>query len=242
LVQQTSVLVDQLPVYGENLGLIGVNSRFVDNQLAQLGSIPSGVLRLGLSVFSNTLNLVAILILTFYLLMERKNLDRYLRILFNEKGNEKATRLIRQLEHNLGGWIRAQLILMSLIGFLVYLGLTVLGIEFALPLAILAGILEIIPNFGPTMAAAPAILIGFAISPLTGVAVGALYFLIQQLENSLIVPQVMARTVGFNPVVTIIALMIGFKLGGVLGAVLAIPFGLMVKAIVFEFFPLEKLK
>jgi len=146
------------------------------------------------------------------------------------------------LEHHLGGWIRAQLILMSLIGVLVYLGLTILGIEFALPLAILAGLLEIIPNFGPTMAAVPAILMGFAISPLTGIAVGALYFLIQQLENSLIVPQVMKRTVGFNPVVTIIALMIGFKLGGAFGAVLAIPFGLMIKAIIFELFPLEKLR
>ncbi len=242
LVQQTSVLIDQLPIYGKNLGLIGVDARFIDNQLAQLGSIPSGVLRVGVSVFTNILNLVAILILTFYMLMERKNLNRYLKILFNEKENEKATRLVHRLEHHLGGWIRAQLILMSLIGVLVYLGLTILGIEFALPLAILAGLLEIIPNFGPTMAAVPAILMGFAISPLTGIAVGALYFLIQQLENSLIVPQVMKRTVGFNPVVTIIALMIGFKLGGAFGAVLAIPFGLMIKAIIFELFPLEKLR
>ncbi len=242
LVEQTSVLIDQLPFYSQNLGLVGLDARFIDNQLSQLGSIPSGVLRLGLSVFNNTLNLVAILILTFYLLMERKNLDRYLKVLFNDKENKKAANFVDKLEHNLGGWIRAQLILMTLIGVLVYLGLTVLGIEFALPLAILAGILEVIPNFGPTFAAVPAILMGFAISPLTGVAVGALYFLIQQLENSLIVPQVMERTVGFNPVITIIALMIGFKLGGVLGAVLAIPFGLMIKAVISEFFPLEKLK
>jgi len=101
---------------------------------------------------------------------------------------------------------------------------------------LLAGVLEIIPNIGPTLSAIPAILAGLAVSPLMGLAVAALYFLVQQLENNIIVPQVMKRGAGVNPLLTVLGLIAGFKLGGTLGAVLAVPFIILMETILKEVF------
>jgi predicted PurR-regulated permease PerM len=112
---------------------------------------------------------------------------------------------------------------MLLVGLITYVGLRLLGIPYALPLAILAGLLEIIPYFGPIIAAIPAVIIGFSISPLIGIATTALAFLIQQLENYLIVPKIMEKSVGVSPVIILLALMIGFKIAGAMGALISIP-------------------
>jgi predicted PurR-regulated permease PerM len=112
---------------------------------------------------------------------------------------------------------------MVLIGVLMFIGLSLLRIPFALPLAILAGVLELIPTLGPIVAAVPVAIIGFGISPLTGVASLALSFLVQQLENYLFVPKVMEKSVGVSPVITLFALAIGFKLAGIAGALFSVP-------------------
>jgi len=109
-----------------------------------------------------------------------------------------------------------------------------LGVDFALPLSLLAAILEIVPNIGPVLSAIPAILIGVTVSPLSAIAIGALYFLVQQLENYLIVPNVMGRVVNLSPLMVILSLMIGFKIGGLFGAVLAVPTVLILRVIILE--------
>jgi predicted PurR-regulated permease PerM len=121
---------------------------------------------------------------------------------------------------------------MVLIGFLVYLGLTLLHLEFALPLAILAGLLEIVPTIGPIVSAIPAVLVAISTSPVLALSVVALYFIIQQLENNLVVPLVMKRSVGLSPLVTILSVMIGARLAGVVGAILAIPAFLVIQSII----------
>ncbi len=123
---------------------------------------------------------------------------------------------------------------MIIIGLFSYLGLRILGIDFALPLALLAGFLEIIPNIGPTISAVPAVIAGLAISPLYGVSVLVLYLFIQQCENTFIVPKVMEKSLGMNPVITIVVLSIGFKLAGILGMLLALPTFIVIYELVGE--------
>jgi len=242
LVDQTGVLLNQFPDYLRILGLKDIDASNFQQQLGQIGLGPSNVLKIGLSIFNNFLSVVTILILTFYLLVERKDLHRHLSSVISNRESEKTETLLNQLETSLGGWVRAEIVLMTVIGFLTYIGLSVLGIDYALSLAILAGLLEIVPNLGPTIAAVPAVVIGLAISPLTGLAVVALYFLIQQLENTLIVPKIMQKAVGFNPIVTLIVIMIGLKLGGPLGALLSVPFTLLIKILISEFLPETKIR
>jgi len=240
LVDQTSVLISRLPEYSQNLGLPIIDQKIITDQISQLGSIPANIVKLSVSIFSNLFVALAVLVITFYLLMERRNLNKYLTVLFGGDGEKKAEKFINEMEKNLGGWVRAQLILMSIIGLFCYIGLRLLGIEFALPLAILAGVFEIIPNIGPIVSAIPAFFAGFVISPLMGLAVIALYFLIQQLENTIIVPKVMEKKVGVNPIVTILALTIGFKLAGIMGAVLAIPIVLLLRIVASEIYSSER--
>lgn len=236
LVDQTSTLISRLPSYLEQLGLPAIDQSIIASQISQLGSIPANLLRLTVAIFSNLVAIFVLAVITFYLLLERKNLDRYLFILFGKKDEGVAEKFVDKIEERLGGWVRAQVALMIFIGAFSYLGLRLLGIDFALPLALLAGILEIIPNIGPIISAIPAVLAGLTISPLLALAVAALYFLIQQFENTIIVPKVMEKVVGVKPLITILALAIGFKLAGIVGAVLAVPVVLVSQVVASEIF------
>ena len=112
---------------------------------------------------------------------------------------------------------------MFIIGLIIFIGLSLLQVKYALILALLAGLFEIIPWLGPWMAGTTAVVLSFFQSPFLALLVVILYIVVQQLENNLIVPQVMKKAVGLNPVVVILALLIGGSIAGVLGAVLAVP-------------------
>lgn len=108
-------------------------------------------------------------------------------------------------------------------------GSSFLRIPFALPLALLAGIFEIVPIIGPLIAAVPAIIIGVNVSYLTGLFVVVLYILVQQLENYLLAPKIMQKSTGISPVTIIVSLAVGTKLAGFWGALLAIPVFLTIR-------------
>ena len=141
-------------------------------------------------------------------------------------GDEKKKLLgdvVDEIEKRLGGWARGEFALMFVVGLATYIGLSLLGIPFALPLAVLSGLLEIIPLLGPIISAIPGVIIGFGISPLTGIGVAAMAFLIQQLENYILVPKIMQNSVGVSPIVTLIALAVGARLAGITGMIISVP-------------------
>lgn len=231
VIDQTSSFFAQIPHLLQQLGVQ------LDQSLlsSQLGSIPQNAFRVISSLFSNALAVFTTLVISYYLVLERQQLSKRLTFLFGD-GESEIEELLSKIENRLGAWIRGQLFLSLIIGIAVYLGLLALAIPYAVPLAIIAGLLEAVPNIGPTISMIPAAIVGFTISPLHGGAVILLYFLIQQLENNLVVPLVMQRAVGLNPLVTIIALMVGLKLGGPLGAILAIPLMLTAEVMLPYFF------
>ena len=128
------------------------------------------------------------------------------------------------------------------VGLLTYIGLTILGVDIALPLAVLAGLLEIVPNIGPVISAIPAVLIAFPIHPILALSTAALYFLVQFLENHILVPNIMKRATGVSPLTSIIGLMIGFRLVGPIGAILAIPTIIVIRSLAKEYLPPSGLK
>ncbi|MBI2007135.1 MAG: AI-2E family transporter [Candidatus Blackburnbacteria bacterium] len=235
LVNRLPFLVEQLGGWLESLGLAGVDESLLESQISQIGTIPINLVRFTISLFSNVIAVFSVLIITFYLLVERRNLDRYLVVLFGNGGEKKAKLFVDRLEARLGGWVRGELILMFIIGLLTYIGLRLLGIPFALPLAIIAGFLEIVPNIGPVISAIPAVIVALTLSPVMALATAALYFLVQQLENSIVVPKVMQKATGVNPLVTILSLAIGFHLAGPLGAILAVPVVIVIHVLATEF-------
>jgi len=166
---------------------------------------------------------ILVLVLTFYLVVEEDAAKRALRNIAPEKYQPYISQLMSRMKKKIGDWLRGEIVLALIVGSLVYVALKILGVNYALLLAIFAGLAEFVPYLGPVIGAIPAIFISFAQSPLKAVLVLIVFIIIQQLENHLIYPKVMQRAVGLNPVISIIALLIGAKVGGAIGAVLAIP-------------------
>lgn len=249
LVDETNKLIDRLPELLDQagswligIGVTGVDGGLIADQISKLGAISGNILKIVTGIFSNLIAVITVLVVTFYMLLERRNLDKYLVVLFGTNAESRAKNFVDTLEARLGGWVRGEALLMVTIGILTYIGLTILQIPFALPLAILAGVLEIIPNIGPVISSIPALIVGFTLSPIMGLAVAALYFLVQQLENSIIAPKIMQKVAGVNPLVTIIALAVGFKLAGALGAILAVPVVIVLQVVAIDILGLRVLQ
>ena len=237
LVEQTTSFVNDIPYFINNLGWSDfINSNILNSFMSQIGALPSQAVKFGVSVFSNIVSILSVLVLSFYFLLYRSKLNDQLAFMFGEDRKAQVGKIIDEVEVNLGSWARGEIILMFFVGLLTYVGLLILGIPFALPLAIIAGVLEIVPVLGPNIAAIPAIVIGLTISPLMALAVAALCFLIQQLENYLLVPKIMEKSVGVNPIVTLISLTIGYRMMGIVGIILSIPLFLTIKILIKEYF------
>jgi predicted PurR-regulated permease PerM len=236
LAEQTTNFVNGLPLYLENLGVSNVASQQIVGQLlTRIGDLPAQVAKITISFLSNILGIFTVLIFAFYLLLARDKLDDQLASFFGNKRSKRVAKVIDALEEKLGAWARGQLTLMFLVGVSSYVGLRILAIPFALPLAILAGLLEIVPYIGPVIAAIPAVIIGFGISPVIGLATIALAFLIQQLENYVFVPKVMEKSTGVSPLIVLLALAIGFRIAGVIGGLISIPVVITVQVLSKEY-------
>jgi len=224
LVDQTTSFVNALPGYISNLGITqALSSQIVNGFLSSAGNAPGEIFQFTFSLFNNVFAIVTVLVFAFYMLLAREKLEDQLGIFFGDEKKKELGKVIDQLEIRLGGWARGELVLMFMIGLGVYLGLRLVGIPFALPLAILSGILEIVPFLGPIISAVPGIIIGFGMSPLVGVGVTILYFLVHQLENYILVPKIMEKSVGVSPIVTLIALTVGARLAGIVGIIISVP-------------------
>lgn len=224
LVDQTTSFVNAIPLYISKLGISDfVSGDIVRETMTRLGTLPGDIFKFTISVFSNVISVITVLVFAFYMLLSRGKLDDQLGFLFGEAKKSEFGDFIDELENRLGGWARGQFALMFSIGVATYVGLLILGIPFALPLALLAGLLEIIPFLGPIVAAIPSMIIGFGISPVSGFGVMVMAFLIQQLENYVLVPKIMQKSVGVSPIITLIALAIGARFAGIVGMIISIP-------------------
>ncbi|MEK9168073.1 MAG: AI-2E family transporter [Patescibacteria group bacterium] len=174
-------------------------------------------------VFGGVLSFLLIIIISFYLAVQEDGIVNFLRIVTPERHEDYVINLWRRSQQKIGKWAQGQVILGLLIGVLVYLGLTVLGVKYALTLALLAAVFELIPIFGPILAAVPAVLFGFSEGATLGLMVIGFYIIIQQFENHLIYPLVVRKVVGVPPLLVIISLIIGAELAGFLGILLSVP-------------------
>ncbi len=188
-----------------------------------LASLSKGFFQTATIIFGGALSAVLVLVISFYLAVEEQGIQNFLRVIIPQEKEEYFISLWKRTQNKIGLWLQGQLLLGIVVGVLVYLGLTILGVPYATSLAALAAFLEIIPIFGPIIAAVPAILVGFSVSPTLGLTVLGLYAIIQQFENHLITPLVITKIVGIPPIVVIVALLIGGKLAGFLGFLLAVP-------------------
>lgn len=230
MVNQTQKLIERLPEFATAItipGMEDLQKQFVDSLAKEISSASGNVLRVTLGFFSNALMLVTVLVLTFYFLVDLPQLKRRFVKLFAAGDRPKVEKSIAEIEEKIGGWLRGQIFLMFVVGLASFVGLTLIGVDYALSLALIAGLLEIVPIVGPLISVVPALIVAAATSPLMALLVAILYLVIQQAENNLLVPKVMEKAVGFSPLVTLVAILVGAKILGLLGALLAVPITLM---------------
>lgn len=188
----------------------------------------SGIFRTLTSIFGGVISFFMVLVITFYLTVDEKSMKLFIKNITPSNHQAYVSQLMASIQMRMGYWLRGQLLLSLIVFSLVYLGLSILGVKYALLLALVAGMFEVVPFIGPWISAIPGVFFAFSQSPGKAIAVAILYFAIQQIENNLIVPKVMGKSTGLNPLIVILAILTGARLGGVMGALLAVPVTLAV--------------
>ncbi len=169
------------------------------------------------------------LVLSFYLTISRDGVGKFLRAILPEDLEEKVLTLYYRSRRKVGRWLQGQMVLGLIMGFTVFLGLWLLGVKYALVLAVFAGVFEIVPLVGPIFSGALAVAV--ALGDSSGLALSTLVFfvVVQQIEGHILVPVVMRQAVDVHPVIVIVAILGGYQLAGIPGMLLAIP-----AAVVFQ--------
>jgi len=203
-------------------------AQIVEQINTTISSLSNGFFSTASTIFGGILSFLLVLVLSFYLSVESDGVTNFLRIVTPAKNEKYIISLWKRSQNKIGLWMQGQVVLAIIVAMLVFLGLTLLRVENALLLAILAGIFEIIPLFGPILAAIPAVTLALITNGMSSaLLVIGLYIIIQQFENQLIYPLVVRKIVGVPPLISILALIIGGKLAGFVGLIISVPLATM---------------
>ncbi|MEK7217662.1 MAG: AI-2E family transporter [Patescibacteria group bacterium] len=205
------------------LDFLGEIQNILSSFSSYLQQASQSVVGLIVSVFGGLFSFVAILIISFYLSVTRKGVESFLGSVVPEKYENYVISLWKRTEIKVGKWLQGQMLLGLIVGLATYIGLSLLNVKFALLLSLLMMVLELVPMVGPVVSAIPAVILAFLQSPVLGFWVLVLYIVVQQLENHILVPIILGRTLNLNPVVILIALLVGQTLAGIPGMILAVP-------------------
>src|SRR5262245_31289150 len=215
-------------------------SAVIDGLAAQLttslqSAIPD-LLRFPLTLlsgaFGGLLSVVIVVTMSIFWLMSAGKLREFILSLVPEALRSRGGVVFTELGQTLGGWVRGTLVAMLLIGLLVGLGLWVLGVPEALLLGIFAGLTEVIPYLGPWISGAVAALVALvAVDPLKALQVAVLFIIVYQVESNLVRPLVMSWAVKVDPLLVLIAVVVGVEALGLVGAVIALPVAGMLQVI-----------
>ncbi|MEX0594723.1 MAG: AI-2E family transporter [Patescibacteria group bacterium] len=240
-VTQLQEFANNLPLYADQLsrsdsdGFLTEAAKLIVanlNQIAsQLSNISGTLFTKTVGVINGLVAVATVLVLAFYLLLEEEGLKRIYKGVLPVNTYEDLAETTRKIAGRLGAWLRGQLLLMVIVGAAVTVGLLIVGSPYALTLGVWAGITEAIPIVGPWIGAIPGVVVGLADSTLQGFLTLLVYLVVQQLEGNILVPKIMSRAVGLNPVIVIVAILIGGKLYGLMGVLLAVPLAATISVI-----------
>jgi predicted PurR-regulated permease PerM len=222
-----AVLINNIPEVNNFLN--SISSSIENNELIdQFGGAIYGAtysfLNIITSFFGGFLSFILIIVLSFYLSVQDDGVANFIKIIVPAQHENYVLDLWKRTRRKIGLWMQGQLLLGVLVGVLTYLGLILIGVENALLLAIIAALFELIPVFGPILAAVPAVAFGLSQGGLTlALIVTGLYVVIQQFESQLIHPLVVKKIVGIPALIAILALIAGAQLAGFLGIILSVP-------------------
>ncbi len=219
-----------LPALYKKDMLNGISANF--DSIGKAAQI-TGTMALGLisGVVSSFYNFIMVLFITYYFMIDKQSTRKIIDFFLPEKDEKKIDEIEKSLYSKMASWGFGQLSLMLLVGVLSYFAYLVAGLKLAGSLAIIAGLLEIIPALGPIIATIPAVFVG-ATQDVWAV-VGAIIAsqVVQQVENNFFVPKIMGSSVNFSPIITLFIILVGAILGGIIGVFLSIPSAIFISEV-----------
>jgi len=244
VVNQTKVLISNFPSYvqifqdrfGSILGTASISDLFRETfaTLTSEHSVVTGTF----GIFNGVIFAISILVIAFYLVAEQQGMNKFISSMVPGHHKEFTVGLLEKIQKKMGLWILGQIIASVVMFAITWAGLSVLHIQYALVLAIIAGVLEVVPYIGPIISAIPAMFFGLVQGgPGLAFLVAILYFLLHELEGYILIPKIMEKTVGISPLAVLLAVLVGFKLAGVVGIVISVPVVGAIAVVINEFWP-----
>ena len=241
---ETFTLPSSLSGFAEAASFIGGGEESALGSLLELQNLfttsSSAAVSLLVAFFGGVFSLLLVIVLSFYFALQDTGVDDFLRLVLPAKHEEYAVDLWKRAQKKIGLWMQGQVLLSVIVGILVYLGLLMIGVPYALLLSVFTAITEIIPVFGSVLSGVLAVVVAYAYGgfPVALIVVG-LYVVVNQFESNLIYPLIVKKVVGIPPLLVIVALIAGYTLAGFLGVLLSVP----VAAVLLEFlYDLDKRK
>jgi predicted PurR-regulated permease PerM len=240
LVAQIQAVIVQLPALLEDAQSLldrfpGVDmSTLTEVISSQLGEISALLVTLPMAVVSSILEILFVLFMSIYWLIQGPARHRFVLSLLPVGERRGAAEVLAKIGNAMGGYVRGAAINGLIIGALTYVGLLFLGLEYTLVLALFAGVMEVIPIAGPIIASIPIIGLALGESLSRGLMAAGFFVLLQQFEGNLLSPTVMHSQTRLSPLLALLSVFIGGALGGLLGAVVAIPLTAALRVIVVE--------
>jgi predicted PurR-regulated permease PerM len=234
--------VDWVRQFSDQYGLSENLQAGVSSVQDQVAAVVGQLFSTLTDLFGGLVGFAVVLVMTFYMVVQEEEAMQWFKNFLPEEHQQFATRLLTRVQAKFGSWLIGQLALCLIVGVVYYIGLRILGVEGALVLALLGGFTEFIPYLGPILGGIPAVIVAASQSPMLALLTAILYVAVQQVENHVLVPKVMQKAVGINPVVSIVALLVGEQLFGIVGAILAIPVATACSVIAMEIWRFQKAK
>ncbi len=252
VLEETSSLLDYFGFSWQTLGDIKLSVSRLSSEFgltenikqlmttSQLAKAAGGFFSTVSSIFGGLVGLILVLVMAFYAVVEEQEAYDVFKNIVPKKYQEVWIVILKRVEEKISRWLIGQIFLGLIIGILYYVSLSVIGVKSALVLSIFGGFMEFIPYIGPILVSIPVMIVAFSQSPLTAVFALIVLIGIQQIENHLIVPKVMQKAVGLNPLISIIVLLLGAKLFGIVGMLLAIPVATAAYVVFIELYRYNK--
>lgn len=241
IVAQINSVIKQLPTLSSRaqdwLYELGEHYERIDLPPAIVEAIETGLLRLQgsltslfdllgsfiVGLFSSVVIIILVPILAFYMLKDMEKIRQGFLALVPFRHQQSVVGVASRVNDKLGAWVRGQALVSLVTGVLMSFGLTLVGMDYALVLGLLVAVFNFIPYFGAIIGATPAVLLGLLRAPALGVRILIVQVVVQQIENSVLVPQILGKELGVHPLLIMFALLLGAQFGGILGMILAAP-------------------
>ncbi len=233
--QKLSGILSAFEAYFQSFGVDFGRDQFFAEIESGITHSAGNIVATTVGIFSGFVHFLGYFFLSLYLSLEENGIEKFFLALTPDQYHARAAEFAGKIRTRVSRWLGAQLLLMAIVFVIYYAGLSLFGVPYALAIALFGGLVEIIPYIGPILAAIPAVLLGLFEAPVVGFSVLAYYVVAHQLESHIIAPQVMKHSAGLNPVVLIVAVLIGLELGGAVGVLLAVPAAMILGVFVEDF-------